>query len=91
MTTAALRSSPPASASGQFLTRAGLARGPRFTLDGDEALERHLAHTCARVLSGIRGLIPPRRLEAVLLGGGYGRGEGGVLRGPGGDRPYNDL
>jgi len=27
----------------------------------------------------------------VLLGGGYGRGEGGVLRGPAGDRPYNDL
>jgi len=27
----------------------------------------------------------------VWLGGGYGRGEGGVLRGPAGDRPYNDL
>ncbi|MCX6954192.1 MAG: hypothetical protein NTV51_18740 [Verrucomicrobia bacterium] len=63
----------------------------RFTLDGDDALERHLAETCARVVSGIRGLIPPRMLEAVLLGGGYGRGEGGVLRGPAGDRPYNDL
>jgi hypothetical protein len=91
MRTAEFRAAPPAPASGQFLTRAGLVRGPRFTLDGDEALERHLAHTCARVLSGIRGLIPQRRLEAVLLGGGYGRGEGGVLRGPGGDRPYNDL
>lgn len=63
----------------------------RFTLDGDDALEHHLAQTCARVLSGIRGLIPAPRLEAVLLGGGYGRGEGGVLRGPAGDRPYNDL
>jgi hypothetical protein len=67
------------------------APGPRFTLDGDDALERQLAQTCARVLSGIRGLIPAEKLEAVLLGGGYGRGEGGVLRGPGGDRPYNDL
>ena len=64
---------------------------PRFTLDGDDALERHLERTCARVLSGIRGLIPAQKLEAVLLGGGYGRGEGGVLRGPAGDRPYNDL
>ncbi len=63
----------------------------RFTLDGDEALERHLTQTCTRVLSGIRGLIPSSKLEAVLLGGGYGRGEGGVLRGPAGDRPYNDL
>lgn len=63
----------------------------RFTLDGDSALERHLALTCARVLSGIRGLLPARKLEAVWLGGGYGRGEGGVLRSPNGDRPYNDL
>jgi hypothetical protein len=66
-------------------------RTPRFTLDGDPELERQLALTCTRVLSGIRGLIPPDKLEAVLLGGGYGRGEGGVLRDPAGDRPYNDL
>jgi len=39
----------------------------------------------------VRGLIPPRKLQAVMLGGGYGRGEGGVLRDGGGDRPYNDL
>src|ERR1019366_7509077 len=66
-------------------------RSGRFTLDGDDALEQHLERACARVLSGIRGLVPPGKLEAVLLGGGYGRGEGGVLRGPAGDRPYNDL
>ena len=54
-------------------------------------MEQSIALTCARVLSGVRGLIPPPRLEAVLLGGGDGRGEGGVLRAPEGDRPYNDL
>ena len=63
----------------------------RFTLDGDAGLEANLAATAARVLSGIRGLVPARRIEALLLGGGYGRGEGGVLREAGGDRPYNDL
>jgi len=63
----------------------------RFTLDGDEQLEWHLERTCARIVSGLRGLIPARKLEAVILGGGYGRGEGGVLRGKAGDRPYNDL
>jgi hypothetical protein len=31
------------------------------------------------------------RLEALVLGGGYGRGQGGVLVSPSGDRPYNDL
>jgi len=65
---------------------------PRFTLDGDEALEKHLARICqlvhARVLIDI---VPRRKLEAILLGGGYGRGEGGVLRTPEGDRPYNDM
>jgi hypothetical protein len=63
----------------------------RFTIDGDDGLEMQLAHTCARVVSGLRGLIPEHRLEAVLLGGGYGRGEGGVLRSSTGDRPYNDI
>jgi hypothetical protein len=68
------------------------AEGPRrFTLDGDDALELHLERTCTRIVSGIRGLIPQRKLEAVILGGGYGRGEGGVLKGSAGDRPYNDL
>ena len=67
------------------------SRAARFTLDGDEALEQHLARVCDCVLSGVRGLIPEDRLEAVLLGGGYGRGEGGVLREAEGDRPYNDL
>ncbi len=62
-----------------------------FTLDGDDGLEGHLERTCARVLSGIRGLIPERKLEGLFLGGGYGRGEGGVLSQTTGDRPYNDL
>lgn len=64
---------------------------PRFTLDGDAALEEHLSVTCERIAAGLRGLLPAAQLEAVLLGGGYGRGEGGVLRLPEGDRPYNDL
>ncbi len=64
---------------------------PRFTVDGARALEAHLARTCAKIAAGVRGLVPRGRLEALLLGGGYGRGEGGVLTTPGGDRPYNDL
>src|SRR4051812_46612106 len=63
----------------------------RFTLDGNNALEQHLDSICAKITGAIRGLIPRRRLQALALGGGYGRGEGGVLRTPQGDRPYNDL
>jgi hypothetical protein len=63
----------------------------RFTLDGSDALERWLGRACENVLAGIRSIIPPRKLEGLLLGGGYGRGEGGVLRTWSGEEPYNDL
>lgn len=63
----------------------------RFTLDGSDELEALLARTCDRAAEEIRRIIPADLLEAVVLGGGYGRGEGGVLRTPAGDRPYNDL
>lgn len=62
-----------------------------FTLDGDDALERHLENACEKILAGVRKIIPPGKLEALALGGGYGRGEGGVLKTASGDKPYNDL
>jgi hypothetical protein len=63
----------------------------RFTIDGSDELEVHLVRTCERVRCGVEPLIGPSRLEALVLGGGYGRGEGGVWRSESGDRPYNDL
>ena len=64
---------------------------PRFTRDGSEALETRLTALCGEVADGVRALVPPRLIEALVLGGGYGRGEGGVLRTPEGDAPYNDF
>lgn len=63
----------------------------RFTLDGSAGLENHLARLCREVLAEVQQIIPPGKLEALVLGGGYGRGEGGVLKTEAGDRPYNDL
>lgn len=63
----------------------------RFTIDGSDELEEHLEQTCENVLAGVRSIIPARKLEGLLLAGGYGRGEGGVLRTEDGERPYNDL
>jgi hypothetical protein len=93
MTASAFKSTPAAELDPPAPSLASQeAAGPRrFTLDGDPALEAHLGRTCRIILSGIRGLIPEHRLEALFLGGGYGRGEGGVLRGEACDRPYNDL
>jgi hypothetical protein len=65
--------------------------GPRFTCDGSEELERHLQFVCARVREAVQGVVPSSGLAGLLLGGGYGRGEGGVLRTSHGDQPYNDL
>ena len=63
----------------------------RFTMDGSPALEQHLESVCEQVRDAVLNLIPAWKLDGILLGGGYGRGEGGVLRTPEGDRPYNDL
>ncbi len=63
----------------------------RFTIDGSADLEQHLESTCALVRAGVKSIIPAGKIEGLVLAGGYGRGEGGVLRENGRDLPYNDL
>ncbi|MDB6003794.1 MAG: hypothetical protein JWR15_781 [Prosthecobacter sp.] len=63
----------------------------RFTIDGSATLEQHLSTACTHVRAGVERIIPKTRLEGLALAGGYGRGEGGVLRESGRDLPYNDL
>lgn len=63
----------------------------RFTLDGDAILEKQLETICGWVRDGLMERLPGGKLEAIVLGGGYGRGEGGVLRSASGDMPYNDM
>jgi rhamnosyltransferase len=70
---------------------ASLRRLLRFTMDGSDTLENHLSRTCEKILAEVRALIPDQKLEALVLGGGYGRGQGGVLKTKSGDAPYNDL
>lgn len=63
----------------------------RFTIDGSDALESHLSKVCEQVRAGVRARIPDHKLEGLVLAGGYGRGEGGVLMAENADSPYNDL
>lgn len=63
----------------------------RFTRDGSDALEALIARTCEEIGRDVARIVPADKLQALLLGGGYGRGEGGVLATPEGDAPYNDL
>jgi hypothetical protein len=63
----------------------------RFTIDGGGELEDRLARLCGQVRCGATARIPSQDIAVIVLGGGYGRGEGGVLRTEAGDQPYNDL
>jgi hypothetical protein len=62
-----------------------------FTRDGSPALEALLDQSCSAIGADLREIVPAHLLQALILGGGYGRGEGGVLATPQGDTPYNDL
>ena len=63
----------------------------RFTVDGsaelDALIDSHLAGIRERVLAEVGSA----NVAALVLGGGYGRGEGGVRRITDGERPYNDY
>jgi len=63
----------------------------RFTIGGSDQLESELSLRTASIAERVRALIPASKLQGIVLGGGYGRGEGGVLSTHQGDRPYNDL
>jgi len=63
----------------------------RFTIDGSDALEAQLEDLCQEISRGIQNVVPKHKLEAIVLGGGYGRGQGGVLKNEAGDHAYNDL
>ncbi|MFK7851139.1 MAG: hypothetical protein AB8D78_09195 [Akkermansiaceae bacterium] len=67
------------------------ASTPRFTRDGSDALETLIAETCEEIGREVTRIVPADKFQALLLAGGYGRGEGGVLSTPDGDAPYNDL
>lgn len=63
----------------------------RFTLDGSDELEAKLNAVSVAATLGVRRIVPENRLEGLVLGGSYGRGEGGVFRTGCSDLPYNDL
>ncbi|HEY1173651.1 MAG TPA: hypothetical protein VGH19_19965 [Verrucomicrobiae bacterium] len=62
-----------------------------FTRDGSMEMENQIRKICQGVMEGIRHIVPLRKLQAVLLGGGYGRGEGGVFHAQDHDTLYNDM
>jgi len=63
----------------------------RYTLDGDDAVEERIARDQGIVAHAVGSVVQPPAFRALVLMGGYGRGEGGyVIRG-GQPAPYNDY
>ena len=62
----------------------------RYTMTADPDVKSVLDCFLPAVSAEIDALQLPK-LRAVVLGGGYGRGEGGVRHTPEGGRLYNDL
>jgi len=63
----------------------------RFTFDGSDQVEARTAEVVREVARRVERAIDPRDLEALVLIGGYGRGEGGVEVVDGVERPHNNL
>lgn len=63
----------------------------RFTARGGVEVEQRLTRLVREVAEQIAAVAPPDSYKAVLLIGGYGRGEGGVERRDGQELPHNNL
>ena len=75
----------------------GAAAGPgpapwgRFTAAGGPGVEQHLTGLVAAIGQAARRVLTPREMVSLVVIGGYGRGEGGVDRASGVERPHNNL
>ena len=63
----------------------------RFSKCGDANLERRIEALVREAGEVVERAVDPRSYQALVLLGGYGRGEGGVEIRDGESRPHNNL
>lgn len=63
----------------------------RFTVRGGAEVEAEIGELAARAGEIVEANIPRAAVRALVMLGGYGRGEGGVERRGGAQRPHNNL
>ena len=66
-------------------------RRKRFTVDGSDDLEQQIAQDLEEIRNLVLARLDENHLTALVLGGGYGRGEGGVYVVDGKETVYNDY
>jgi rhamnosyltransferase len=62
-----------------------------YTLDGSREAERRIDSDQSLIREYVMGAIPDEHFDALILMGGYGRGEGGYRLVDGNPEPYNDY
>ena len=63
----------------------------RLTLCGGPDVEKAIADIVRRAARVVLRFVPAESLKALVLAGGYGRGEGGIRVDENGERPANNL
>ena len=63
----------------------------RFTARGGPEVEARIRGAVSEAADVMRAVLRPEEYRAVVLLGGYGRGEGGVELRDGEERPHNNL
>jgi rhamnosyltransferase len=65
--------------------------GTTYTFDGNQKAEERMAMDQSIIGAYVEDAIPANQFEALVLMGGYGRGEGGYCLKDGKPSPYNDY
>lgn len=66
-------------------------RWGRFTAHGSQQVEQAIADIVGRIAEAAQRVLHGTPFRALILFGGYGRGEGGCELDANGERPHNDL
>ena len=72
-------------------TEPAALRNSRYTPDGDAAVESRISHDQQLIAAAVTDLVPAEQFRALVLIGGYARGEGGFRFVEGQPEPYNDY
>jgi len=63
----------------------------KYTPEGSSKLDALIDSHMKRVVEEVLKRIPARKIKSIILGGGYGRGEGGIIYRDGNEALFNDF